>query len=252
MNGLQDSTAVVSGASSGIGRTTATRLASEGANVVAADVDTDGGEETVAQIEDEGGEATFVETDVTDQADLEAMVQTAVDTYGGLDIAFNNAGIEGEYLPSHSQTIENWQDVINVNLSGVFMGMREEIPVMLEDGGGAIVNTASVAAIDGFPMLAPYVASKHGVVGLTKTAAVEFGGDGLRVNAICPGVIDTPMIERTEEVTSEALEQTIQATPMGRLGDPEEIAGAVAWLCSDDASFITGEQLVIDGGFTVG
>ena len=251
MRGLTDSVAIVSGASSGIGRKTAQRLADEGARVVAADVDVEGGEETVAQIEADDGEAVFVEADVTDPDDVATMVETAVDTYGGLDAAFNNAGIEGKNAPTSEQPDENWAQVIDINLEGVFLAMREQIPVMLEDGGGAIVNTASVAGLFGFPNLSPYVASKHGVIGLTKTAAVEFSAEGVRVNAVCPGVIETPMVERTQEEDPETMEATIAATPIGRLGQPEEIASAVAWLCSEDASFVTGESLVVDGGFSI-
>lgn len=251
MNGISDGVAIVTGGGSGIGRATATRFASEGARVVVTDVDVDGGEETVSQIEADGGEATFLEADVTDEDDVKATVETAVDTYGGLDFAFNNAGIEGANESSSQQSRSNWDQVIDINLTGVFLGIREQLPAMLEDGGGAIVNTASVAGLLGFPNLSPYVASKHGVLGLTKTAAVEFSADGVRVNAVCPGVIETPMVARTREEDPEMMEQTAAATPIGRLGDPEEIAAAVVWLCSDDASFVTGESLVVDGGYSV-
>jgi len=251
MNGISDGVAIVTGGGSGIGRATAKRFASDGAQVVVTDVDADGGEETVSQIEADGGEATFLEADVTDEDDVKATVETAVDTYGGLDFAFNNAGIEGANESSSQQSRSNWDQVIDINLTGVFLGIREQLPAMLEDGGGAIVNTASVAGLLGFPNLSPYVASKHGVVGLTKTAAVEFSADGVRVNAVCPGVIETPMVARTREEDPEMMEQTAAATPIGRLGEPEEIAAAVVWLCSDDASFVTGESLVVDGGYSV-
>lgn len=251
MNGIEDGVALISGASSGIGRATAKRFATAGANVVVADIDADGGEETVSQIEGEDGEATFVETDVTDEDDVATAVETAVDTYGGLDFAFNNAGIEGEQVGFPDQGNENWERVLGINLGGVFYAMREEIPVMLEDGGGAIVNTASIAGILGFPNLSPYVASKHGVVGLTRSAAVEFSADGLRVNAVLPGVIDTPMVQRSSEEDPDSMEQTIAAIPADRLGEPEEIAAAVVWLCSDDASYVTGQPLTVDGGYSV-
>lgn len=251
MNGISDGVAIVTGGGSGIGRATAKRFASEGAQVVVTDVDADGGEETVSQIEADGGEATFLEADVTDEDDVRETVETAVDTYGGLDFAFNNAGIEGANESSSQQSRSNWDQVIDINLTGVFLGIREQLPAMLEDGGGAIVNTASVAGLLGFPNLSPYVASKHGVLGLTKTAAVEFSADGVRVNAVCPGVIETPMVARTREEDPEMMEQTAAATPIGRLGEPEEIAAAVVWLCSDDASFVTGESLVVDGGYSV-
>ncbi|AGB14942.1 dehydrogenase of unknown specificity, short-chain alcohol dehydrogenase like protein [Halovivax ruber XH-70] len=251
MNGIEDGVALISGASSGIGRATAKRFAADGSSVVVADIDADGGEETVSQIEGEGGEATFVETDVTDEDDVATAVETAVDTYGGLDFAFNNAGIEGEQVSFADQGNENWERVLDINLGGVFYAMREEIPVMLESGGGAIVNTASIAGILGFPNLSPYVASKHGVVGLTRSAAVEFSADGLRVNAVLPGVIDTPMVQRSSEEDPDSMEQTIAAIPADRLGEPEEIAAAVVWLCSDDASYVTGQPLTVDGGYSV-
>jgi NAD(P)-dependent dehydrogenase (short-subunit alcohol dehydrogenase family) len=249
MNGIDGTTAIVTGASSGIGRAAALRFAAEGASVVAADVDVEGGEETVAMIEEAGGEATFVETDVSDWAEVQAMVETAVDTYGGLDFAFNNAGIEGANHSLSDQPMDNWDRVIDINLKGVFHAMKAEIPALLEHGGGSIVNTSSIAGKVGFPEISPYVATKHGVIGLTKTAALEYSGEGIRVNAICPGVIDTPMVERASG-NNEAVEGAIAATPLGRLGEPAEIGDAAVWLCSDDASFVTGETMVIDGGFT--
>ena len=248
MSDLADTVTIVTGGSSGIGRAAATRFAEEGSSVVVADVDEEGGQETVDLIEDDGGEATFVAVDVSDADEVEAMVETAVDTYGGLDYAFNNAGIEGKNTPASDQPMENWDRVIGINLTGVFLCMRAQIPTMLDSGGGAIVNTSSVAGVVGFPGLAPYVASKHGVIGLTKTAAVEYSGEGVRVNAICPGVIETPMVDRAGTDSPEMIEQTIAATPIGRLGEPEEIGDAAVWLCSDDASFVTGEAFVVDGG----
>ncbi|WP_256300856.1 glucose 1-dehydrogenase [Haloarchaeobius salinus] len=251
MNGIDGGVALVSGAASGIGRATAKRFAEEGASVVAADIDVEGGEETVSRIEADGGEATFVETDVTDEGDLATAVETAVETYGGLDFAFNNAGIEGDQVGFAEQDDANWNRVLDINLNGVFYAMREEIPAMLEGGGGAIVNTSSIAGILGFPNLSPYVASKHGVVGLTRTAAVEFSSDGLRVNAVLPGVIDTPMVARSGEEDPESMEATVAAIPADRLGQPEEIAAAVVWLCSEDASYVTGQPLPVDGGYSV-
>lgn len=249
MDGISDSVAIVTGASTGIGRAAALRFAEEGASVVTADVNVEEGEATVEAIEEMGGDAVFVETDVSDWDDVQAMVDAAVDTYGGLDFAFNNAGIEGANEPTSDQPMDNWEQVINVNLKGVFQSMKAEIPVMLEDGGGSIVNTSSIAGKVGFPEISPYVASKHGVIGLTKTTALEYSEAGVRVNAICPGVIDTPMVDRASG-DNESVNQAIAATPIGRLGEPEEIGDAAVWLCSDDASFVTGEALVADGGLT--
>lgn len=249
MNGINDKVAVVTGASTGIGYAAALRFAKEGASVVAADVNVEDGEATVDEIEEMGGEATFVETDVSDWDDVQAMVDTAVDTYGGLDFAFNNAGIEGENETLGDQPLENWERVIDVNLKGVFQSMKAEIPVMLDGGGGSIVNVSSIAGEVGFPQISPYVASKHGTIGLTKTAALEYSGEGIRVNVIAPGVIKTPMVESSAE-ENETTQQAIAATPLGRLGDPEEIGDAAVWLCSDDATFVTGETFVIDGGYT--
>jgi len=249
MNGIQDSVAIVTGASSGIGRAAAQRFAEEGASVVAADVDTDGGSETVETIRDDGGEATFVATDVSDRDEVNAMVDEAVDRYGGLDFAFNNAGIEGRNDSLVDQSDDDWERVIDINLKGVFLGLQAEIPAMLDDGGGVIVNTSSIAGVVGFQGVSPYVASKHGVIGLTKTAALEYGREGVRVNAISPGVIRTPMIERSATADPEMVEGISEATPMGRIGEPAEIGDAAVWLCSDDASFVTGETMVIDGGY---
>lgn len=249
MDGIDNTVTIVTGASTGIGRAAARRYAEEGSRVVAADVNAEEGERTVEMIEDGGGEATFVEADVSDPTEVEATVDAALETYGGLDFAFNNAGIEGKTALAADQPLDNWEQVIGVNLKGVFLGMKYQIPAMLEDGGGAIVNNSSIAGVVGYQGLTPYVASKHGVLGLTKTAAAEYSREGVRVNAICPGVIDTPMVERAKEASPEMIEQTEAATPIGRLGEPEEIGDAAVWLCSDDASFVTGESLVVDGGY---
>lgn len=248
MKGLSNSVAIVTGGAAGIGRATAERFAEEGAQVVVADVDADGIAETVDLIEEAGGEATAVTCDVTDEDDVAAMVEEAVDTYGGLDVAFNNAGIEGSTEPIADQSLEDWEATTAVNQTGVWNCLTEELAVMADDGGGSIVNTASIAGLTAAGG-GPYVASKHGVIGLTRVAATEYGPHGVRVNAVCPGVIETAMIERSREEMGDQLEAFIDAKPLGRAGEPEEIAGAVAWLCSDDASFVTGHPLVVDGGF---
>jgi NAD(P)-dependent dehydrogenase (short-subunit alcohol dehydrogenase family) len=246
---LADKTAIVTGAASGIGRETAVRFAREGANVVVADVVADEGHRVVDEIESNGGTATFVETDVSDPAHVEAMVQTAVETYGSVDIAHNNAGIEGDDDPLAEQTEDNWDRVIDINLKGVWLCMKYELRAMVEHGGGAIVNTSSIAGLVAAGGT-PYVASKHGVLGLTKVAATQYAGENVRVNAVCPGVIDTAMVQRAAEADPDAIEGFVQMQPLGRMGTPEEIANAVVWLCSDEASFVTGTSYPVDGGYT--
>jgi len=240
--------ALVTGGGSGIGRATALTFAREGAKVVVADVVIDGGEETVRLIKAAGGEAIFIKTDVSKAAEIEAMVQTAISTYGRLDCAHNNAGIEGATGRTADYTEENWDRVISINLTGVWLCMKYEIPQMLKQGGGAIVNTASDAGLLGVPQMPAYVASKHGVVGLTKTAALEYAKSGIRVNAVCPGVINTPMVARITSQRPGRAERMAAAEPVGRMGKPEEIAEAVVWLCSDAASFVTGLPMSVDGG----
>jgi NAD(P)-dependent dehydrogenase (short-subunit alcohol dehydrogenase family) len=251
MASFEDTTAVVTGAGSGIGRTTAVEFADRGADVVVADVDVEGGEGTVSRIEDAGGDAVFVETDVTDPDEAEAMVDTAVEEYGRLDYAFNNAGIGGEQADVAEYPPEQWRAVIDVNLVGVFNCMRAEIRRMTrQDAGGAVVNNASVLGKVGFETSSGYVAAKHGVLGLTKTAALENAEAGVRVNAVCPGFIETPLLEAGGITTDPEIRADIEGRhAMNRLGTPEEVAGAVLWLCSDEASFVTGESLDIEGGY---
>ena len=238
--------ALVTGGGSGIGRATALVFAREGAKVVVADIVVTGGEETVRLIKAAGGEAVFIKADVSKAAEVEALVKKTVETHGRLDCAFNNAGIEGEVAQTPNCTEEN--STIAINLKGVWLCLKYEIPQMLKQGGGAIVNTASVAGLVGFQGIPAYVASKHGVAGLTKTAALEYAKAGIRVNAVCPGVIHTPMVERAFRASPQMAEAAIAMEPVGRLGKPEEIAEAVVWLCSDAASFVTGLPMVVDGG----
>lgn len=240
--------ALVTGGGSGIGRATALALAREGAKVVVSDVAVEGGEETVRLIKAAGGEAIFSRADVARNAEVEALVQQTVATYGRLDCAFNNAGIEGATKQTTECSEEAWEQTIAINLKGVWLCMKHEIQQMLKQGGGAIVNTASVAGLVGFAGLPDYVASKHGVVGLTKTAALEYAKAGIRVNAVCPGAIRTPMLERGMRTMPGFAETAVAMEPVGRLGTPEEIAEAVVWLCSDAASFVTGLPMAVDGG----
>ncbi|MBM4462289.1 MAG: SDR family oxidoreductase [Chloroflexi bacterium] len=245
---LEGKVAVVTGGSSGIGRSTALAFAREGTRVVVADVSTDGGKETVQMIKDNGGDAIFVKTDVTQADEVQALVAKAVEAYGRIDFAFNNAGVEGEVASMTTCTEENWEHVVNTNLKSVWLCMKYEILQMLKQGGGAIVNTASVYGLVGGGPNPAYVSSKHGVVGLTKAAALECAQSGIRVNAVCPGVIYTPMVKRLMD-DYPAMEQIAKDMhPMARLGTPEEIAQAVVWLCSDAASFVTGHPLAVDGG----
>ncbi|EMA42058.1 short-chain dehydrogenase/reductase SDR [Halococcus hamelinensis 100A6] len=241
---MDSKSAIVTGASSGIGRATARRFAEEGASVVVADLVEEGGNDTVDIIEDEGGEAMFVQTDVTNDDDVSKMVDAAVENYGSLDVVHNNAGILTGFDPLTDLDESDWDALLNVNLKGVWLGLKHEIPAMLEDGGGAIVNTASEAGLVGFPGIANYVASKHGVIGLTRAAGLEYAEDGIRVNAVCPGPIETPMTDDPSVDSKEVVEYT----PMRRMGQPEEVANAVVWLCSDEASYVTAHPLSVDGG----
>lgn len=240
--------ALVTGASSGIGKATAEAFAREGAHVVLSDVQVEAGREVVAEIEEAGGTATFVECDVSSAEDVENMVRHARSAYGRLDCAFNNAGIEGDMANTVDCTEENWDRTLAINLKGVWLCMKHEIPMMLEHGGGAIVNCASVAGLVGFRNLPAYCASKGGIVELTRATALEYADQGIRVDAICPGVIRTPMVERVTAGDPELEAEFTALEPLGRMGTPEEISDAVLWLCSDGASFVTGHALVADGG----
>jgi NAD(P)-dependent dehydrogenase (short-subunit alcohol dehydrogenase family) len=242
--------ALVTGAGSGIGRATALTFAREGAKVVVADMMVEGGEETVSLIKKAGGDALFVKTDVSQASEVEALVNKAVQTYGRLDCAHNNAGVAGPNKMTVDITEEKWDHVIAINLTGVWLCMKYEITQMLKQGSGAIVNTSSDAGLIGLRRGGAYVASKHGVVGLTKTAALEYAKLGVRVNAVCPGPVDTPMLRGPGgEQSSRFVDKMVAAQPGGRLGQPEEIAAAVVWLCSDAASFVTGHAMPVDGGY---
>jgi len=248
---LEGKAALVTGGGSGLGRASAVALARAGATVSVADVDEQGGKETVALVlEEAGGDSDFVRTDVTQAAEVAAMVDKAVERWGRLDCALNNAGTTGVSAPTADYTLDDWNRAIALNLTGVFLCLKYELPAMLEHGG-AIVNMASGAGLVGFPGLPAYVASKHGVVGLTRAAALEYATQGVRINAICPGSTRTPMLEGFMGGDEQVERMMTRAVPLGRLGRPEEIAEAVVWLCSDAASFVVGHALAVDGGSVV-
>lgn len=248
--------AIVTGGSSGIGRQSAIEFADRGAAVVVADINANEGQAVVSEIEDAGGDATFVETDVSDPSQVSEMVDTAVETYERLDFAHNNAGVRGERYPITDYPDEAWREVIDVNLTGVWNCLKHELRQLESQGdGGAIVNTASVVGKSGLPNGTSYAAAKHGIVGLTKSVAMEVGDEDIRVNAVCPGYIDTPMIRSEgDRVTTdeEALEAIREMHPLGRLGDPDEVAETAVWLCSDNATYVTGDAINVDGGFLAG
>ena len=241
--------AFVTGAANGIGRATALAFAREGASVVVADV-SEKGQETARMIEELGGRALAVRCDVARAEDVKAALDRVVETFGRLDFAFNNAGVEQPITAAADLTEEEWDRIIRVNLRGVFLCLKYEIPLMLKQGGGAIVNTSSGAGIKGFKGQAAYAAAKHGVVGLTKSAALDYAQSNIRINAVCPGIIATPMMQRFTGGTTEGEQRVIAQEPIGRMGMPEEIAAAILWLCSDAAAFVVGHAMVVDGGQT--
>ncbi len=249
MNGFNGKSAIVTGAASGIGAATAEAFARAGASVMLADVQENSLREVAARIAKAGGKAAICVADMSREDDIKRMVAETVKAFGRLDCAFNNAGIEGAQGPTHECTNANWDRVIAINLTGVWQCMKHEIPAMLAGGGGAIVNCASIAGLAGFTGIPAYVASKHGVVGLTKGAALEYARQSIRVNAVCPGVIQTPMIDRFVPPGSAARTALLEGEPVGRAGTPDEIASAVLWLCSPENSFTTGQAVAVDGGW---
>jgi NAD(P)-dependent dehydrogenase (short-subunit alcohol dehydrogenase family) len=243
--------AFVTGAANGIGRAAALAFAREGASVIVADVSEQGNQTTTRLIQEAGGRALAVQCDVTRTEEIKAALDKGVQAFGRLDFAFNNAGVEQPVQPAADLTEEDWDRIIDIDLRGVFLCMKHEIPLMLKQGGGAIVNTSSGAGVKGIAGQAAYCAAKYGIVGLTKAAALDYAKSNIRINAVCPGIIETPMMGRFSGGTPEGRAKVIAQEPIGRMGKPEEIAAAVVWLCSDPAAFVVGHAMVIDGGQTV-
>ncbi|MCY0095075.1 glucose 1-dehydrogenase [Hoeflea ulvae] len=246
-------TALVTGSGAGIGRATALKFAADGANVVVSDIHVDGGEETVSMIHQAGGSAMFQRADVSKAADVAALVAGVVDQYGRLDCAVNNAGIEGTIAPFADQAEANYDAIMGINAKGTYLCMQAEIRHMLAAGGGTIVNLASIAGLIGFPGLSPYVASKHAVIGMTKNAALEYGKSGIRANAVCPGGIDTRMLDSLADQATSGAQSSAQMMdplhPLGRIGTPQEVANLIVWLSSPEASFMLGAIIPVDGGY---
>lgn len=243
---FNNKTAIITGAASGIGRATAILFASNGVNVVVSDIDESGSLETIKHIEDNGGVATFIPCDISSESDVGHLIDRVLIKFGNLHMAFNNAGILGKADTTTECTEENWNKTIDTDLKGVWLCMKKEIPAIIDSGGGAIVNCSSIAGLVGFQSYPAYVAAKHGIIGLTQSAALEYAKKEIRVNAVCPGPIQTPMLREYTNDNDEFIEAQ---SPIGRIGTPEEVSESVLWLCSPKASYITGQAITIDGGW---
>lgn len=251
MGKMQDKVILITGGSSGMGRATAVLFAKEGARVVIASRGEERGNQALQEIKRLGGEGIFVKADVSKEDQVEAMVDKTVSEYGHLDFAFNNAGVEGKGARLAKETMDMWNNIMEINLKGVWLCMKYEILQMLRQGSGVIINNSSTSGLGGAPRLTIYSASKHGVIGLTKGAALEYISDNIRINAICPGIIKTPMHDERLETTPGLEKIMLSMIPMGRFGKPEEVASAVMWLCSDDAAYVTGSTFLMGGGQAV-
>lgn len=247
---MKGKVAIITGAASGIGRATAELFAVHGAFVVVADIDIEAAKETLELIKKSGEKGIALEVDISQEEQVKSMVEETIDRFGQLNFACNNAGIEGEQAITAECSTANWDKVIQINLQGTWQCMKYEIPELLKNGGGAIVNISSVAGLLGFGGLPAYVSSKHGINGLTKTAALEYANQGIRINSVCPAAVQTSMIDRILGEEGESRADLIKQHPMERFGKPEEVAEAIVWLCSEKASFITGQTLAVDGGYT--